>query len=503
MFILKFLSIIDNMQKKGLSPKQILSIQDSDARMNFWIGAVRSGKTFSSILKLIHLIQTAPAGDGMICGVSRATIQRNIISDMYKILGWGAPPEQKTNVKIYGRTIHFVGAKDERAVAGIYGATLAFAYVDELPKIPKPFFIMLQSRCSIAGAQMICTGNPEGPRHWVKTDYLDNKKIDLKQFKFLLEDNPSLDEKYKENIQKEYTGVWYKRLILGEWAAADGLIYDSFDDVNMYEGNHQGPPYYVAGIDYGTSNATCCLLAAVYPNGYPKIKIVQEYYYDSRVTGRCKTDSELAIDIYNMLKYYSNLKYVYVDPSALSLRTELDRKNLPVMEANNDVLTGIKTVSNMIFNKQICINKTCQNLIDSIYSYIWDEKASQRGEDAPKKEDDHGCVVGETLVLLADGKEKPIRDLNQSGQILNFCQKTGKIESNEFSNAHLTRKNVEIFEIELEDGKILQATADHKILTKRGYLMLHELTLSDTVLVCNIKFTSEKSSIMTLKEDIG
>lgn len=377
------------MSQAGFSEKQLIAIQESETRFNFWMGAVRSGKTFASIIKLIDIIHSAPPGDGMICGVSRGTIQRNIVKDLYNMLGWPMPTENRTSVSMYGRNIHLIGAKDERAVSVIQGSTLAFAYVDELPKIPKPFFKMLQSRCSVKGAQILATGNPEGPRHWVKSEYLDNPEIDQKHFKFVLEDNPSLDEKFKQDIRKEYTGVWFKRFILGEWAAAEGLIYDSFDDHNLYEGSHHTPAYYIAGIDYGTSNATCCLLAAIYPKQFPKVRIVKEYYYDSRVTGRCKTDSELGLDIYEMLKLCSNLKTVYVDPSALSLRTELERKNLPIQEADNDVINGIKNVSKMIYNKQICINRNCKNLIDSIYSYIWDDKSAEKGEDAPKKEFDH------------------------------------------------------------------------------------------------------------------
>lgn len=379
------------MPKNALSKKQILSINDSTSRLNFWFGAVRSGKTFSSILKFIQLLQEGPKGDALISGVSRGSIQRNIIKDLYNLLGCAPPTENKTTIRLFNRDIHLIGAKDERSVSVIQGVTLAIAYVDEIPRIPKPFFKMLQSRCSVANAQILATGNPEGPFHWVKKEYIDNNDIDIKHFRFVLEDNPSLDEKYKENIKKEYTGVWYKRLILGEWAAADGLIYDCFNENHLYESDTFNPSYYIAGIDYGTSNATCCLLAAIYPKGFTKVRIVKEYYYDSRVTGRGKTDSELANDIYPMLKNISNLRSVYVDPSALSFKLELSKKGLPVEDANNDVVNGIKTVSTMLFNNQLAIHKDCINLIESLYSYVWDEKAAQKGEDAPRKEFDHGA----------------------------------------------------------------------------------------------------------------
>lgn len=149
------------------------------------------------------------------------------------------------------------------------------------------------------------------------------------------------------------------------------------------------------------------------------------------------------------------------------------------------------------------INKDCKNLIDSLYSYTWDEKAADRGEDAPRKEFDHACVIGTTLITMKDGSQKPIKDLGWIGQLLNFNSKNQKIEQDQYMNAVLTRKQAEIYELELEDGKKLMATGDHKIITKRGEVSLLDLTLSDIVLTCNTKFISEESSTKINPMDTG
>jgi PBSX family phage terminase large subunit len=463
------------MMKKGLSDKQIFSIQDCDARMNFWIGSIRAGKTFASILAFIYALKNGPPGDAMIVGVSRTTIQRNILKEMFDLMDFPEPNENRMYTMVYGRRVYFVGAKDERAVSVIQGATLALAYVDELPKIPKQFFKMLQGRCSVPGAKIFATGNPEGPSHWLKKEYIDAPNLDMKHYKFILDDNPSLDEKYLENIKKEYTGVWYQRLILGEWSVADGLVYDHFNEDNLYEGEHFPPAYYIAGIDYGTSNATCCLLAGVYPKGFTKVRIVKEYYYDSRVRGRSKTDSELATDMYGMLKNFSNLRSVYVDPSALSLKLELDRKGLPVENAENDVIDGIKIVSSMLYNKQVVINKDCVNLIDSLHSYTWDSKAADRGEDKPKKEDDHGCFVEGTQILSEFG-QMPIDEVEVNHYV--WTRKGLKRVEQIFSHER------EVNEFTFY-GKEIKCTPDHKFFTLRGWIEIGDLLRSD------ILFTTE------------
>jgi PBSX family phage terminase large subunit len=372
-----------------LSPKQIQSFNEATKRFNIWVGAVRSGKTFGSALKLVDLLKNGPPGDCMIIGVNRSTIQRNVLLQLYKFLGWAPPSSKSTETKIYGRNVYFVGAHDEGAVRAIQGSTLAFAYVDEATCIPAPFWKMLQSRLSVKGAQLLATCNPEGPAHWLKKEFIDREKdLDLIHWDFQLDDNPTLDETYKTNLKKEFTGMWYKRYILGEWAVAQGLIYDAFDHDNIYDQPMEPPSYYILGVDYGTSNATAAVLCAVTPNRWPQIRIENEYYYDSVKRGRQKTDSELATDIRDFCGYRS-VRAIYVDPSAASLKLELRRMDLPVLDARNDVVEGIKVTSKFIAGKNIVIHKSCTNLIECTQSYSWCPKAADKGLDKPLKEKEH------------------------------------------------------------------------------------------------------------------
>lgn len=327
----------------------------------------------------------------MVIGVNRETIQRNVLQEMYRFLGFPAPSSKSTETKLYGRNIYFVGAHDESAVRRIQGSTLALAYVDEATCIPAPFWRMLLSRLSIEGAQLLASCNPEGPAHWLKKEYIDRaNELDLIHWDFQLDDNPSLPAKYKEDLKKEYTGMWYKRYILGEWAVAHGLIYDSYDNLNEYEQVKNNPNYRIMGIDYGTSNATAAVIGAITPRHWPQICIEKEYYYDSAAKGRSKTDAELADDIVDFIGA-TPVSAIYVDPAAASLKIELRRRDLPVLDAKNDVLEGIKVTSKFIAGKNLVIHKGCRTLIEHIQTYSWDPKAADRGEDKPLKVRDHIC----------------------------------------------------------------------------------------------------------------
>jgi PBSX family phage terminase large subunit len=377
-----------------ISPKQRKSYLEATARINIWCGAVRSGKTFSSILRFIKILKETRNSDGdvMIIGVSRTSIQQNVLGDLYKLLGLPCPSSKRLEDRIYGKNIYFVGAHNESAVRRIQGSTLSLAYVDEATCLPQPFWQMLLSRLSVENAQLLATCNPSAPKHWLKKEYIDRADdLDLKHWKFELDDNPILSDKYKESLKKEYSsGHWYKRFILGDWCIAHGLIYDTFDTDNIYSAEStEKPEGHIIGVDYGTSNATAAVMCALSPNRWPQVRVCDEYYYDSKKQGRSKTDANLADDLYEFSKNCTNLDAIYVDPSAASLKLELRNKGLPVLDAKNDVINGIRTCSKLINQKSIVIHSKCKNLTEAMHSYSWDEKAALQGEDRPLKEEDH------------------------------------------------------------------------------------------------------------------
>ncbi len=371
------------------SPKQDLSYLEATHRFNIWVGAVRSGKTFSSIRKFINRLKHGVPGDAMIIGVNRGSIHRNVLTHMYRTIGFPCPSPMSNKTTLYGRDVYFVGAPDVSAVTTIQGSTLAYAYVDEATCIPEPFWKMLETRLSVPGAQLFATCNPEGPAHWLKKEYLDRSDVhDLKSWQFSLDDNPVLDDKYKNAIRNSFHGMWHKRYILGEWSLATGAIYDTYDELNEYSKDYPNPNYYIVGIDYGTTNATAAVLCGVSPKTWPQVHVEREYYYDSAKVGRAKTDAELVKDIKEFIGH-KNISAIYLDPAAASLKIAMRQADLPVLDALNDVVPGIKTVGKFIAGKNIVIHKGCTTLREHIQSYAWDSKYADRGEDKPIKKNDH------------------------------------------------------------------------------------------------------------------
>lgn len=376
----------------NLSDKQKYSLTYSDARLNIWEGAVRSGKSFSALLRFIEFALSPIVGDFVIIGKTEDALKRNIITELARLLGTDVRYiAGKRELFIFNRRCYVIGANDERSEGKIRGATFAGALVDEATTIPENFFKMLLSRLSVEGAKLFATTNPDSPFHWLKKEYIDRgAELDLKRFQFVLDDNPSLTDFYKDNLKKEYIGLWHKRFILGQWVLAEGAIYDFFDsDIHCVSQLQQKSDYYIVGVDYGTTNPCAFLMCGCNTYRYPRLIIEKEYNWNSKEELRQKTDSEYCDDLVAFCADY-HVRAIVIDPSAASFIAECRKRGIhTLVEANNDVLDGIRFVSQLLSQGTLKIHRSCENLIREIETYVWDDAAALRGIEKPKKVNDH------------------------------------------------------------------------------------------------------------------
>jgi len=375
-----------------LSDKQIDAFQKSDARINIFEGPVRAGKSYIALLRWLEFCRNGPKGPLIICGRTDKTIKRNIIGPLQDLVGVKVQYSiGKGEVRLYDRIMYVVGANDDRAEAKIRGSEFAGALLDEVSLLPENFFKMLLSRLSIPGAQLFASTNPDSPYHWIKRDFIDREsELDLKVFSFHIRDNPSLGDKYIDDLSAEYQGLWHKRYILGEWVLADGAVYDFFDDkIHVIPMPLSQATYYIVGVDYGTTNPCVFTLIGYNPGHYPNMWLEKEYYYDSRKELMQKSDYDYAMDLEEFIRGY-NVKKIYIDPSAASFKQELKRNGIyNVADAKNDVVPGIRFQAQLLSNGTYKICSNCIETIKEYRNYLWDSKASERGEDKPIKQFDH------------------------------------------------------------------------------------------------------------------
>lgn len=384
------------MKNNPLNPKQRQAIRESLARINIFDGAVRSGKTVAAIWRWAKYIGNSPPGDLIMVGKSIGSLYRNMIRPMQELLGSQMHYSSgKHEIDIWDKKIFCFGAYDESSEGILRGMTVAGSLGDELTLWPKSFFMTMLGRLSVKGAQFFGTTNTDSPYHYIKTDFLDRAHdLNLYNLHFQLDDNPKLDKDYVASLKKEYVGLWYKRFILGLWVMAEGAIYDFFDEDTHTVENPPRPESRSVAIDYGTGNPTAFLMFGENPSRRPKCWCEREYYYDSRLTGKQKTDEEYANDF---VKFIGNdeVSAIYPDPSALSfivaLRKKLSSvgKSIRVVEVDNSVIDGIRVQASMLKNGDYVICKQCKMTIQDYGAYLWDAKAQKKGEDKPLKQHDH------------------------------------------------------------------------------------------------------------------
>lgn len=365
--------------------------------INILEGSVRSGKTFIVNLAWTLFILNSPHDVFLMSGESTDSLYRNVIGDMIFILGRSRAVYQDSAKGGAQLIINYNGktkicycrggskANDEGKIRGI---TIGGWMADEITLHHESFVKQALSRMSLEGAKAFWTTNPDSPYHYIKTEYIDKaQEKGYYHWHFNLDDNLTLSEEYKKNIKNAYSGVFYQRFILGLWILAEGVIYDMFN-----KATHVVPTMerkytkkYIS-IDYGTQNPTTFGMYGKDDTGqWYKIK---EYHHSGRKEKLQKTDVEYADDLEKFMDHDKSIT-VIVDPSAASFIAELRKREIKVRKAKNDVLEGIRNVGNALKNGLILFNDCNIETFKEFETYIWDEKASIKGEDKPVKENDH------------------------------------------------------------------------------------------------------------------
>ena len=400
-----------------LSPKQLeffRTVTKNPAKINIAHGSVRGGKTYAATKAFVHLALECPDNNIIMIGNSFSTIVENAVKlikdDLYPNYCSWQPGNQL--LTIGNKQIRVLGANDERAVRAIQGNTHSLAYVDEMTTIPLSFIDMLETRLSNPWSKLVATCNPSSPLHTIKTKYIDSEDRDFAySLHFEIDDNPVLSERTKNDLKTKYTGLFYKRYILGQWVMAEGSIYSDFDrKTHVIDREPTCPDKWYVGIDYGSSNAFAAVLVGYKANFTPRFWVIKEYYWDGNKAFRQKSPSEYADDIEKFIEGYP-VSGVYVDPSALPFILELKRKKIHCVDmkkAENEVFQGLLFIGNLISNHQLVFHRSCQNTIKELEMYVWDAKKALRGDEEPVKQNDHAMDALRYALYTPFGKKMKI-----------------------------------------------------------------------------------------------
>ncbi len=408
------------MKRLELSPKQRTVLdwwRTGSADAIVCDGAVRSGKTFALGVSFFLWAMTRFHGQRFgLCAPTINGVRRNLLAQIRPAIAglgfrWGEKVSRNELVLRGGgreNVFYLYGGRDERSPALIQGATLAGVLLDEAALMPRSFVEQACARCSVAGGKLWFSCNPAGPEHWFYREWICKaQEKNALYLRFTMQDNPGLPPKVRQRYERMFQGAFYRRYVLGEWTAAEGLVYDFFDAQHMPCAPASGYGRWRISCDYGTRNpASFGLWGEICGIWYR----VEEYYYDARAQGRQKTDGEYVEDL-GRLARGREIELVIVDPSAASFIEALRRAGWRVRKADNRVLEGIRKTAGALRSGRIVICRECEAAAREFAQYCWEDDGTR---DRVKKEHDHAMDDIRYFVMALDSGGSAARCVERS-----------------------------------------------------------------------------------------
>lgn len=399
-----------NKSKKSKAFKFLPFSQKQNKLLNWWRpesphhdkdmviadGSIRSGKTIACICSYLQYTQsTYPDGESfIIAGKTMGALKKNVIKPMLQILtawGWQYNYNRSENYIEIGNSIYYMyGANTEAAQDALQGLTAAGAYADEAALFPQSFIDQMIGRCSVDGAKIFLNCNPESPHHYIKAEFIDKAtEKNLYHLHFTMDDNLSLSQRVKDRFRRMFTGVFFKRFILGRWCAADGLIYQQFaDNPELFIVDDDWLKanlivYGIIGVDFGGTKSAHSFKFTGFTQGYKMVVTITEYWRKERITPeQLNTDF---IDFVRRIQSAYKCYDAYCDSAEQTLISGLEAAvikagvNINIRNAiKGPINDRIAFYNSMMAQGRYKVHKSCTHLISAFQEAVYDDKSPTR-----------------------------------------------------------------------------------------------------------------------------
>jgi len=403
-------------------------------------GPAGTGKSLACLYR-VHLI--ALANPGVRCLIVRKTavsltsttlvsFEKQVAKEALAVglTKWfGGSQHEAAAYKYSNSSSIVVGGMDkpEKVLSSEYDVI----FCDEATELTVTDWEVLNTRLrngALPWQQIIAACNPSHPQHWIKL------RADQGKMKHLISrhrDNPAyvnvdgtptpIGVAYLRKLDA-LTGVRRLRLRDGIWAAAEGVIFEQWDEsihlINAFEIPMSWTRWWA--VDFGYTNPFVCQFWAEDPDG--KLYLYREIYHTRRT-----------VDVHaaKINEYVLDKKGNWREPKPTGVICDHDAEGRAVLERETGIYTaparkvvteGIQAVqrrmiANRLFimrdarveiDQELVDNKRPTSTIEEIPGYIWATKRSAIDstgiveKDEPLKENDHGCDAMRYIVEYRD-----------------------------------------------------------------------------------------------------
>lgn len=381
-----------------LSNKQREFIKNCSHRWNIKTGATRSGKTHLDLLAVIPKRILACRGEGLIVllGNTKGTLQRNILDPMRQL--WGQDlvgfVRSDNTMALFGKKVYVLGADSKKHIARLQGAAFEYAYGDEITTWEEGVFDMLKSRLSCPHSHFDGTCNPAGPKHWFKK-FLDSDG-DIYQQAYTIDDNPFLAPAFVEALKKEYLGtVYYNRFILGQWAAAEGVIYRAFADALasgdnrfLWKDKPLKPWRIHIGVDFGGNGSKHSFVATAVLPGFSGVVAVASQRVEPYGTDADYLGNAFLLFAQSVFSRFGEIHAVFCDSAEQvlisHLRATARRSPLPWLaeriynSKKSPINDRIRLTSILMGGGRFFYTPEAGTLAEALSAALWSSKGSEK-----------------------------------------------------------------------------------------------------------------------------
>ena len=369
----------------ALSVKQQEYLLSCCHRWNMKVGATGSGKSWLDYAVTIpkRLLAMKGQGAALMLGNTQGTVNRNILEPMRDIWGSklvGRIISGENYATVFGQKVYILGADKQTSVTKIQGMTVEYAYGDEMTTWAQPVFEMLKSRLRCEHSAFDGTANPDSAHHYIKK-FIDSD-ADVYCQTSTIDDNPFLPAEFVEQLKKEYAGtVYYKRFILGQWAAAEGACYPLFAaNPDRYIAFIAPPVMYAnIGVDFGGGTSGHAFQCVGFTFRYAEMVILEEYFNKNALDPQT-LESEF-VEFVRMCQRKYVIQAVYCDSAEQTLinglRVAAERSGLRVNIFNalkKPINERIRAVCKLQGADRFKILAHCKTTIDAYASAVYDNK---------------------------------------------------------------------------------------------------------------------------------
>ncbi|MDX3239376.1 phage terminase large subunit [Streptomyces sp. ME03-5709C] len=347
-------------------------------------------------------------------------------------------------------------------------AELDRIFVDEAVEISLDLYETLISRLrgqADTYRQIVLATNPSHPQHWIKQRAGDGGLTMItsshRDNPFYVDRSGSYTEAGREYMGKldALTGVRRQRLKEGRWTAAEGQIYDEWDDTVHLVDRFDIPADWprIWGVDFGFTNPFCVQWWAIDPDG--RLYLYRELYHTRRtVDEHARTILAAVTEVDE-----ATGARVWLEPKPFAIVADHDAGDRAVLEreltlgttpARKNVKTGIQAVKarlrpagdgrprlyvmrDVLIERDQALAEAKKPLCtaDEVSGYVWAKPRasalSKAEPEEPLKVDDHGTdcmryVVAELDLVGTGSVQSPAAPLKSSPAVRQAAARYGR-----------------------------------------------------------------------------